>query len=175
MVLTRAKGFLGDSDGKESACNVGDPSSIPGSGRSPGKGNGNLLQYSCLENSKDRRAWKATLHGVAKSWTGLSNYHFHSTWAEWHNQPAPWQLTVTMTTTRKAQTRAEKDSCIHSGSKPCPCSWITHDYSCHPRKALHFTSAFLYMWCLSLNQVEKLIFELNSEARAGFSMLWPVN
>jgi len=48
-------------------CNVGDPRSIPGSGRSPGEGNGNSLQYSCLENSMDRGAWWATVHGVAKS------------------------------------------------------------------------------------------------------------
>ena len=46
-------GFPGGSDGKESACNVGDPSSIPGPGRSPGEGNGNPLQYTCLENSMD--------------------------------------------------------------------------------------------------------------------------
>ena len=50
-------GFPGGSDGKESACNVGDPSSIPGSERSPGEGNGNLLQYSCLGNPMDGRAW----------------------------------------------------------------------------------------------------------------------
>ena len=45
---------------------------IPGSGRFPGEGNGNLLQYSCLENSMDRGAWWATVHGVTKSWIGLS-------------------------------------------------------------------------------------------------------
>ena len=50
-------GFPGSSDGKVSAYNVGDPGLIPGSGRSPGEGNGNLLQYSCLENPKDRGAW----------------------------------------------------------------------------------------------------------------------
>jgi len=55
---------------KKSACNaddIGDLGSIPGSGRSLGGGNGNLLQYSCLENSMDRRAWRVTVHGVAKS------------------------------------------------------------------------------------------------------------
>ena len=57
---------------KESACNVGDPGSIPGSGRFPGEGNGNPLQYSCLENTMDRGAWWATVHGVTKSWTQLS-------------------------------------------------------------------------------------------------------
>ena len=55
------------SDDKESTCNVGDPGSIPGSGRSPEEGNGNPLQYSCLENSMDRGAWRVTVHGVAKN------------------------------------------------------------------------------------------------------------
>jgi len=65
-------GFSGGSDGKESACNVGDPCSIPGLGRSPEEGNGYPLQYSCLENSMDKGAWWATVHGVAKSQTQLS-------------------------------------------------------------------------------------------------------
>ena len=56
------KGFPGGSDGKASACNVGDPGSIPGSGRSSGEGNGNPLQYSCLENSMDGEAWWATVY-----------------------------------------------------------------------------------------------------------------
>ena len=55
--------------GKESACNAGDLGSIPGLRRSPGEGNGNPLQYSCLENPMDRRAWWATVHGVTKIWT----------------------------------------------------------------------------------------------------------
>ena len=69
--------FPGGSDSKESACNAGDLGSIPGSGRSPGEGNGNPLQYSSLENSMDRRACQVTVHGVAKSRTQLSNWHFH--------------------------------------------------------------------------------------------------
>ena len=52
--------------GKESACNAGDPGSIPGSGRSPGRGHGNPLQCSCLENPMDREAWQATVHGITK-------------------------------------------------------------------------------------------------------------
>ena len=65
-------GIPGASDGKVFACNVGDLGSIPGSGRSPGEGNGNPLQYSSLENSMDEGAWWATVHGVAKSRTRLS-------------------------------------------------------------------------------------------------------
>ena len=61
----------GGSDGIESACNAENPGLIPGSGRSLGEGNGNSLQYSCLENPVDRGAWQATVHGVAKSWTQL--------------------------------------------------------------------------------------------------------
>ena len=66
-------GFPGGSDSKESACNAGDPGSVPGSGRSPGEGNGNPLQYPCLENPMDRGAWPATVHRVTKSWTQLCN------------------------------------------------------------------------------------------------------
>ena len=62
-------GFLSGSDSKESACNAGDPDSIPGLDRFLGEGNGNPFQYSCLENPMDREAWWATVHGVTKSWT----------------------------------------------------------------------------------------------------------
>ena len=62
-------GFPGDSDVRESTCNVGDMGSILGLGRSPGGGHGNPLQYSCLENLTDRGAWQATIHRVAKSQT----------------------------------------------------------------------------------------------------------
>ena len=64
---------LGAPDGKESACNSGDPGSIPGSIRYTREGNSNPLQYSHLEKSMDRGAWWATVHGVAKSWTQLSD------------------------------------------------------------------------------------------------------
>ena len=60
-------GFPRGSDVKESVCNAGDLGSLPGSARSPGEGNGNPLQYSCLENSMDRGAWRATVYGVSKS------------------------------------------------------------------------------------------------------------
>ena len=72
------KGFPSDSVINNPPANAGDTGgvgSIPGSGRSPGVGNGNSLQYSCLGNSMDREAWWATVHGMANSWTQLSNFH----------------------------------------------------------------------------------------------------
>ena len=66
---------------------AGDQGSIPGLGRSSGEGNGNLLQYSCLENSMDREAWRATVRGVAKSQTRLSESHTH-THTHTHSQTA---------------------------------------------------------------------------------------
>ena len=68
------RGFPGGSDDKASAHNAGYLGLIPGSGRSPGEGNGNPLQYSGLENSMDGGSWWATVHGVAKSWTRLSDF-----------------------------------------------------------------------------------------------------
>ena len=71
-------GLPGGSDGKESTCNVGDLGSILGLGRSLGEGNSYPLQYSGLENFMDRGAWQAIVHGVAKSQTRMSNFHFTS-------------------------------------------------------------------------------------------------
>jgi len=64
-------GFPGGSDYKQSACNAGNPGLIPGSGRSHREGNGNPLQYSCLENCMDRGAWRAIVHVIRKSRTQL--------------------------------------------------------------------------------------------------------
>ena len=69
-------GFPAGSDGKVSACNMGEPVLIPGLGRSPKEGNGNPLPYSCLENPTDRGDWWAAVHGVAKSQTWLSDFTF---------------------------------------------------------------------------------------------------
>ena len=66
-------GFPSSTDNKVSACNTGVLGSMPGLGRSPGEGNGNSFQYSCLENPMNRGAWWATVHGVTKSPTQLSN------------------------------------------------------------------------------------------------------
>ena len=65
--------ILAGSDSKESACNLGNPGSIPGLGISPGEGNGYPLRYSCLENSMETGAWQATVHGIKKSGIQLSN------------------------------------------------------------------------------------------------------
>ena len=68
--------FLGGSDGNESACNARDLGLIPGSGRSPGEGKGYPLKHSCLKNHMDGGNWRATVYGVAKSQTRLSDFHF---------------------------------------------------------------------------------------------------
>ena len=75
MIFSHFKemGFPGASDGKESACNARDSGSIPGSGRSPGEGNEYPLQYSCLENSMDREAWRLIVTGVTNSLIRLRN------------------------------------------------------------------------------------------------------
>ena len=80
------KGFPGGSEVKASACNVGDLGSIPGLGRSPGEGNDNPLQYSCLENPMDGGAWWATVYGVAKSRTRLNDFTFTFTFHAYENQ-----------------------------------------------------------------------------------------
>ena len=69
----KSEGFPGGSVAKNPPANAGDRGSIPGSGRSPGEGNGNPLQYSFLENPMGRGAWSATVHGVTKGWTQLCN------------------------------------------------------------------------------------------------------
>ena len=89
-------GFPGGSDGKESTCNAGEVGSIPRLGRSPGEGNGNPLQYSCLENLMDRGAWWATVHRVAKSRTWLSDFtHTHTVFfpgeSPWTGEPGGLQ------------------------------------------------------------------------------------
>ena len=75
-IFLLSSGFPGGSDVKASAYNVGDPGSIPGLGRSPGDGNGNPLQYSCLENPVDGGILYAIVHWVAKSWTRLRDLNF---------------------------------------------------------------------------------------------------
>ena len=73
MYLIHLEGFPGGSDSKESACNAGDQGLIPGSGRSPREGDGDPLQYSCLENSMGRGDWQAVVRGVAERRMRVSN------------------------------------------------------------------------------------------------------
>ena len=92
------KGFPGGSVVKNPSASAGDTGSIPGLGRSPGRGNGNPLQYSCLENYMDRGAWWAAFHRVAKSQTRLSNFtftfHFHALETEMatHSSVLAWRI-----------------------------------------------------------------------------------
>ena len=79
--------FLYGSDGKEFACNAGSLGLISELGTSPGEGNSYPLQYSDLENSLDRGAWRVTVYGVAKSWTWLSDFRFHFSY-----HSGRWQL-----------------------------------------------------------------------------------
>ena len=80
-------------DSKASAYNAGDLGSIPGPGRSPGEGNGNPLQYSCLENPMDWASWEATVHGVAKSWTQLGDFTSLREFIKWPPWPIqPWKI-----------------------------------------------------------------------------------
>ena len=113
---------------KASACNAGDPGSIPGLGRSLGEGNGNPLQYDCLENPMDRGAWQATVYGVAKSWTQLSNFTFtfqgifrvDSFRIDWFDLPVKGLSRVFSSTTIpkhqfcSAQPSLEKEMATHS-------------------------------------------------------------
>ena len=78
VVMSKLWGFPGSSACKESTCNAGDSVLIPGLGRSPGEGNDNTLQYSCLENHMDRGAWQTTVYGVTKSQTWLRDWTGHS-------------------------------------------------------------------------------------------------
>ena len=105
-------GFPGGTDGgKESACNAGDLGLIPELGWSPGERNGNPLQHSCLENSMDRAAWQVTVHGVAKSQTWLSGFHFEQVYSTVKGHPE----------VLKKHPPGASDQCLLcEASRPCP-------------------------------------------------------
>ena len=87
-------GFPCGLDSKESTCNAGDLGLIPGLGRYPGEGNGNPLQYSCLENSMDRGAWWATVHGlqrVGHDWATNTHVCMYEVWKALVDYLLPWQ------------------------------------------------------------------------------------
>ena len=112
--------FPGGSEVKASASNAGDRGSIPGSGRSPGEGNGNPLQYSCLENPMDGEAQQVTVHGVTKSRTRLSDFTFTSVFmrkAEGFYTGKLKRVTSSLERRRqRAQERGRLESCESSGS-----------------------------------------------------------
>ena len=103
---------------------VGDPGSIPGLGRSPGGGNGNLLQYSCLENLMDRGAWQATVHGVAESRTRL---HRHALMLRQKGRPR----------VNSKGKEPQRDVCTQWGLylilPPTPTDWRQHQLAVHPK------------------------------------------
>ena len=84
-------GFPHSSIGKNSACNAGDLGLIPGSGRSSGEGNGNPLQYSCLENPTDKGAWRATVHGIARI---CHNLVIKPPWRSYHPRKLPLPFSI---------------------------------------------------------------------------------
>ena len=92
VFLSAIWGFPSGSEGKASAWNAGGLGSIPGPGRSPGEGNGNPLQYSCLENPMERGDWQATVHGVPKSWKRLSDLTSLTTYQLYPNTKCFWCL-----------------------------------------------------------------------------------
>ena len=145
--------YPGGLDGKESACNTRDPGSIPGSGRSPEEGNGNPLQYSCLENPKDGGAWWAIVHGVAKSQTWLSDFTYsppnsppiQAAIYHWADFPVLYSRTLLVIHFK----------CIfifgrtmwHMGSK-IPCAW-TH-VPCSGSTVNHWTPREVPKWSCSV-------------------------
>ena len=144
--------FPGGSDSKESACNAGNLGSIPGLGRSPGEGNGNPLQYSCLENPKDRRAWQATVPGVEKSWTQLSDFTFTFLCPQiltitWQSLSNPNQALIPPYVERPA---------LNQSPRP-PKSWLCPPYS---------ETLWLWSGTLSYHSKNKFI----SSTSTGFSL-----
>ena len=113
--------FPGGSEVKASASNAGDPGSIPGSGRSPGEGNGNPLQYSCLENPMDGEAWQATVHRVTKSRTRLSDFTYLLTYLLTYNLESALSICGSnMSTVLQPQIQPNMDHvvllCVHAQS-----------------------------------------------------------
>ena len=123
-MYTHTLGFPGGSVVKNLLVNAGDLGSIPGSGRPPGEGNSNPLQYSCLENPMDGGAWWATVHGVAQSRTRLkqlsssSSSHYFSWEIPWTEEPgSPWGSRVRHNIETKTITTTTHDGILLSHKK----------------------------------------------------------
>ena len=127
---------------KASAYNVGDPGSIPGSGRSPGEGNGNLFLYSCLENPMDRGSWWATVHGVPKSQTRLSDFTFwHPNCATILTEPIPQRVGKTSACWKTRDERSHRTG-TRLSSRLGDC-WMSAEMS----SVIHLGKVMLTYWC----------------------------
>ena len=142
--------FPGGSEVKASACNTGDPGSIPGLGRSLGEGNGNPLQYSCLENPMDRGAWSATVHGFAKSRTRLSDFtslHAHCSTGGGYGNPLLYPCI------ENPMDRGAWQATVHTGSPSVGHNWshlaCTHAYCSWLRKYRLIQKNKDHLWIIS--------------------------
>ena len=161
--------FPGGSDGKVSACNAGDPGSIPGLGRSPGEGNGDPLQYSCLENSMDGEAWWATVHGIAKNQTRLSNFTFFlffwcwerlkaggegddKGWDGWMASPTLWMWVWVSSRSWWQTGKPGVLQSMGSQSRTWLSSWTELNWPCgmFPWSGIEHISPTLKVWSLNL-------------------------
>ena len=157
--------FPGGSDSKNSACKIGDLCLIPGSGRSSGEGNVYPLQYSCLENSVDKRAWRATVHGVAKTQTQLSDNTFCS---------VQFSRSVVSNSLRPHELQHARPPCPSPTPRVYPNSCPLSRW-CHPTilsSAIPFSSCpnlsqhqDLFKWVSSSHQVTKVLeFQLQHQS-----------
>ena len=137
-------GFPCGSDSKESACNVRDLGFTFGSRVFPGEGNGNWLQYSCLENLLDRRVWWAIVRGVAKSQTWLSDFHFHSQLRRSHTLE-----------TGNCQLSAAQFTSDYLVLVFCVTEFGLFSAPCHPHPNIRLTEWFLLEHCWAQSRGEK--------------------
>ena len=147
--------------GKESACNAADSGSIPGSGRSPGEGNGNPLQYSCLENPMDRGAWQVIVHGVAKSQTWLSNW---TTIPCLDSQASPGQIHATSARVSLAEANPVTEP-LWMGQ------WEHSSYGKGGRSLSHRAENMYSQPTEERSETFRMILNLTTEARISFQLV----
>ena len=158
--------FPGGSDGKESACRAGDPGWILGLGRSPGEGNSNPLQYSCLGNLMDRSAWQATALRVTQSRTRLTFFHFLSLWIAFRISSVQFSHSVVSDSLRPHELQDTRPPCpsptlkVHSNSSPSSrwclpaISSSVVPFSSAPNPSQHQS---LFQWVNSSHEVAKVL------------------